>query len=74
MIHLFVGHVGVNGSQNAPELIYRDIKIQNFPGGACPQTPLACGGLSPPLTVIHLGVTPTHNPPIIKFLDPPLVH
>ena len=39
------------------------MKIQNFPGGACPQTPLACGGLCPPLIIICLGVTPTHNPP-----------
>ena len=62
----FVGHVGVNGSQNAPESIYRDMKI--FLG----ETPLACGGLCPPLAVVHLGVTPAHNPPIIKFLDPPL--
>ena len=72
MVLFFVGHVGVNGSQNAPELIYRDMKIQNFPGGACPQTPLGCGGLCPPLTVVHTGVIPTHNSPITKFLDLPL--
>ena len=64
IIIIIIVHVGpgVNGSQNAPELIYRDMRIQNFPGGACPQTPQAGGALCQPLTVVHLGVSapPSH--------------
>ena len=51
MILFYVGHAGVIGSQSAPELIYRDMIIQNFPRGACPYIPLDYGR---PLTVVHL--------------------
>ena len=37
MILFFVGNVGVNGSQNAPELIYSDMKI--FLGEHAPRPP-----------------------------------
>ena len=42
----------------------------NFPGEACPQTPLAYSGLRPPLKQFYTWVwTPNYILTIIKFLD-----
>ena len=38
----------INMPQNAPKMIYRDVKFQNFPGGAHPQDPPRSGWLGQP--------------------------
>ena len=39
----------LNWSQKPPEAVSRGCKLQTFPGGACPQTPLVWEYLHTPL-------------------------
>ena len=73
MILFFVGHCRCKCLSECTRSDLQRHDNSKFSWGSMPTDPLACGRLCPPPTVIHLGVTQTHNLPIIKFLDPPLL-